>query len=404
MAAGCRRGDAVNNDNASAEGDATEPQPVATSPDLPLVVSVVPRRAGWRRLRGSTPIALSPILRAVPEILHALQSGDMVRIVGARELLDGIKTGTLRYMQGEAGHFTTVIDQNGRIVGQVQLEASRFAQTGRALAVFQVASAITLQYYLQRFDERLDAISSAVRKAREHAAWAEVSRAMLEAPRFAEDLQKGSALSPGLRNRLDTEERACDVVALQELLPVQEAIAGLESTRREIDQLDEARAKRGPVGKAASAVVETGPGGLRGRLAAALAAADEAMIHWQIACSAAHVHAALVALQMVDDELAGRPETTSALKSVAARAENHRTVAGRVGELLALPDETLDLFGLDGGIIKRLRSLDEVALTLRAESEVIAAQLDLISEGAISEMVLVAHKDEVVALSAVDGN
>src|SRR5689334_9251772 len=106
-------------DDATSTEISLAPTSIEPSSDFPLVVSVLPRRAGWRRRRGSAPIDVSALVRVMPEIAQALRSGEMVRIVGPSALLEGIRDGTLRYLPGEVGHYGTVIDQHGRIAGQV---------------------------------------------------------------------------------------------------------------------------------------------------------------------------------------------------------------------------------------------------------------------------------------------
>ena len=124
--------------------ESTEMVPVL--PTTPVVVTNVPRRLGDRRRSGrGTPVDLGALVDLVPqlgEMLH--RDGQLVRIVGSKELLDGIRNNTLHYMQDEFGHMTTVIDQNNRIVGHVQLQP---AQSSRVVApaavVFQLGSVIT---------------------------------------------------------------------------------------------------------------------------------------------------------------------------------------------------------------------------------------------------------------------
>ena len=139
----------------------------------PVVVTSVPRRFGDRRrsARG-TPVDLGALVALVPQLGEMLRSqSQLVRIVGSKELLDGIRGGTLHYMRGELGHLTAVLDQSNRIVGHVQLQPAPSPNAlAPAAAVFQIGSAITLQYYLQRFDQQLTEILDSVREAREHAA------------------------------------------------------------------------------------------------------------------------------------------------------------------------------------------------------------------------------------------
>jgi hypothetical protein len=141
--------------------------------------------------------------------------------------------------------------------------------------------------------------------------------------------------------------------------------------------------------------------GVRGRLVSALDAAEEAMVHWRISCSAAHVHAGLAALQAVDDQLAGHDANAAAIESTAARAESHRLVAQQVGELLALPEDTWSLFAMDRGVDKRRRAVNEVASVLRKQSQAVADKLDMITKHQIDELVLAEHRGKTVALKPV---
>lgn len=172
---------------------------VPVPPATPVIVTSVPRRFGDRRRFGrGTPVDLGALVALVPQISEMLSTGDgLVRIVGSRELLDGIRHNTVHYMRGELGHTTAVLDQHGRIVGHVQLQpAKSVSAVPPAAAVFQIGSAITLQYYLQRFDEQLTEIMASVRMARQHAAWTQIARAALETSEIAEALQRDGLLAP----------------------------------------------------------------------------------------------------------------------------------------------------------------------------------------------------------------
>ncbi len=367
----------------------------------PVVLTRVPRQFGdGRRAKKGTPIDLSSLVELVPHISEMLEgSDDLLRIVGSKQLLDGIRNNTLSYMQGELGHTTTVMDQHGRIVGHVQLQPAETANSFTpAAAIFQIGSAITLQYYLQRFDERLTDILKSVKESREHAAWAQIGRAALETSEIAEALQRFGSLTPDMRARLDAEERAVDVVALQELIPVQEAINSMTKIRAEIDRALEVAGDHSTVTRTLSVMKETLPGGIRQRLQQSLAALEDAMSHWYVAARAAQVHASLRMLRAVDDQLSGRVATSAAHRTVIERARAQSELGKRVNELLALPVGTFDIFGIDYLVQKRVDYVGVMAATLQQESDNAARRLGIAANDPAEEMVLAMHGDNVVVL------
>lgn len=380
------------------ESNEVVPLPAPT----PVVVTSVPRRFGDRRrsARG-TPVDLGALVALFPQLGEMLRSqSQLVRIVGSKELLDGIRGGTLCYMRGELGHLTAVLDQSNRIVGHVQLQPAPSPNAlAPAAAVFQIGSAITLQYYLQRFDQQLTEILASVREAREHAAWAQIARAAFEAGEIAEALQLHGVLAPDLRARLDEEERAVDVVVLQELLPIEGAVRSLEAVRDEIDALLGIHSERSRVTRSAKALRETLPGGFRQRLQQALDGLATAMTHWYIAARGAQVHAALRSLRAVDDQLAGRPQSDASKQALLERAAAQTALGTRVSDLLELPSETLDLFAIDRPIVSRIKQLRETATSLVSESETAAARLGLAADRPIGEITLTYRNDRVVALA-----
>ena len=371
-------------------------------PMTPVVVSGVARRLGdRRRVSRGTAVNISGLVELIPQIGEMLDGGDeLVRIVGSKELISGIRDGSLRYMQGELGHTTTVVNAQSRIVGQVQLQpADAVSSAASAALVFQIGSAITLQYYLQRFDERLTEILSTVTKAREHSAWAQIGRATLEAAEIAAVLQRDGSLAPDLRARLDAEERAVDVVVLQELLPVEEAVQRLATVRAEIAELLATSDASSKVGRTLKAMRETLPHGLRPRLKKALDDLENSMTHWFIAARAAQVHASLRMLRTVDDHLSGRSQTFAAYATIIEREQVQYAIGTKVVELLALPAGTFDLFELDGVVEQRVASLTLAASAMKQESDNAARRLGITVEECVDEMLLAMHDGHVVALS-----
>ena len=374
---------------------------VSVPPVAPVIVTTVPRRFGDRRRSGrGTPVNLGALVALVPRISEMLKSSDgLLRIVGSRELLDGIRNNTLRYMRGELGHTTTVLDHHGRIVGHVQLQPAQSASAvAPAAAVFQIGSAITLQYYLHRFDEQLTEIAASVRKAREHAAWAEIARAAMETAEIAEALQRDGVLAPDLRARLNDEERAVDVVVLQELLPVEEAVRNLQAMRDEVDMLLARHSDRSPVTRSANVLRETLPGGLRARLVKVLEALETAMAHWYLAARAAQVHATLRTLRAVDDQLMGRARSAADRRTLLERAAAQAALGTRVSELLELPPEALALFTIDRPVVSKIEGLRSTAAWLAGESNMAAERLGLAADRPVEEILLSARKGNVVAL------
>ena len=288
---------------------------------------------------------------------------------------------------------------SGRIVGHIQLQPADLIDTAVPAAVtFQVASAITLQYYLQRFDDRLAEISHSVRKAREDAAWARIARAALEAAEIAEVLQQEGSLSADLRARLDTEEREVDVVALQEIAPVIEAARDLRAVRAEIDEALAAAEAQSRVSRSTSVLRETLPGGLRHRLRDALAAVEAAMVHWLLAARAAQVHATLRSLRAVADRAEDRSWSAAARTGLLDRAAAQAALGTELLDLLALPQQTWSLFTIDAPIASRIESVSKTAGWLKSESEDAAERLGIAAGATISELTLAMRAGQVFAL------
>jgi hypothetical protein len=84
----------------------------------PLMITTGERRPPQRRRRRV--VDPEPLLRALPSVAHAVDAGRAVRIVGPRNLLDGIADGSLHYLKGAEGNYGVVADTNNQIVGSVQ--------------------------------------------------------------------------------------------------------------------------------------------------------------------------------------------------------------------------------------------------------------------------------------------
>lgn len=108
-------------------------------------------------------LAANQIVQAVPQIQTLLKAGKYVRIVGPPEALKGIEKGFFSMMPSQGGHLGAVVDANKQIVYQMRFKpASNLARVAGPMIVFQAASAVTLQYYLNHIDSQLSAIKASV--------------------------------------------------------------------------------------------------------------------------------------------------------------------------------------------------------------------------------------------------
>lgn len=366
--------------------------------EFPLVaVGTESQHLSRRQIRSAVPVAIGQLLSSVPQLAMALSAGDVVRIVGKRELIDGIRSGAYRYMEGAQGHLSGVVDQQGKLVGHVNLQHSALPTVAKAAAVFQLASALTLQYYLQRFDERLTHLTELVKKAREHQAWAQVMRAADEVSIFAEAMRSGEPLTASMRNRLDTEERAVEIVALQELQPVLELRERLRSMHQLLEERVAEQDDENIVIRNVMTLWNTVPGNLRSRVIDTLEEADEAMVHWRIACVAGEVHSTLVGLRALDDEFAGKHAADERSRAV-RKAEDYRAVAASIGELLELPSGALTVFNFEGGVTDLLMETRDATDLLQTGSFKVAEKYDIVGGGAVSDMRLIKRDGVVLAL------
>ena len=338
----------------------------------PVVVSRGPKRIpGARRLHE---IDFDPalLIAALPSIAAALEAGDAVRIVGSAELLDGLKSGALSFMPGPDGSYGTVVDTAHRIAGQVQFEPdSALIHTATAAAAFQLASAVTLQYYLHRIDTRLGEIEGLIKRNRRDAALAVVERAAAQVHRLAIEVQRGP-LSSAARRRLDVEERAVDVVARQERQPLDDLVEQVHALLAEVEVAHESRAKSNRGRKVGDEIGRHLPRGLKSKCKRVAKAVGDAVGHWEIVCMAARVHAALVAIQIVDDEVWGSADSRPARADLVQRADSLTEIAT---VLQALPAARMQIEDLVLGDVTIRRPLDRVDAVAAAVRET-AAELD----------------------------
>jgi hypothetical protein len=117
--------------------------------------------SGPTRTSGGAPLAAGPILEGAAGLRRALQAGDIVRVLGPPEVLEGLNGGGLELIRSGPGNLGVVRDAATKdFAGQLRLGEVEFSGVAApALAAFQVASAVTLQYYLARIDRQLGAIS-----------------------------------------------------------------------------------------------------------------------------------------------------------------------------------------------------------------------------------------------------
>lgn len=112
-------------------------------------------------------------LHAGAEIQGALQAGQVVRVFGSKEILDGLAAGALEMVPAKSGGSLGVVREVGStdFAGQLRFAGNPETQSvpspNPALAGFQFASAVTLQYYLARIDRQLGEIDKEIRGTRQ---------------------------------------------------------------------------------------------------------------------------------------------------------------------------------------------------------------------------------------------
>jgi|CXWL01.1.fsa_nt_gi hypothetical protein len=104
-------------------------------------------------------IALGHIVEAVPFIKAAIEGGRIARIIGPEALLQGLDAGTLMQL----GATSALQDATGQIVGHLRVgELQNIRKFAGPMAAWQVLSAVTCQYYLNRITIQLSGIEKAV--------------------------------------------------------------------------------------------------------------------------------------------------------------------------------------------------------------------------------------------------
>lgn len=107
---------------------------------------------------GMPPIALNAMVTGGLLGASALGGDTVMRVVGSDALLAGLASGKLELVQSGAGHLGTVRDAASKDwAGHLRFDGPSDGPGAGAgaLAGFQIASAVTLQYYLARIDRQL---------------------------------------------------------------------------------------------------------------------------------------------------------------------------------------------------------------------------------------------------------
>lgn len=117
--------------------------------------------------RALPSIAANPALLGAAQLQGALAAGHVVRVVGPPEVLQGLAAGTLEMVPSSGGNLGIVQD----VATKDWVRHARFGDPAPnlnpALAGFQFASAVTLQYYLARIDRQMREIDKEIRGARQ---------------------------------------------------------------------------------------------------------------------------------------------------------------------------------------------------------------------------------------------
>jgi uncharacterized membrane protein YkvA (DUF1232 family) len=157
--------------------------PTSSAPALDVVVldradSSLFNRLAPEERRALPSIAANPALlgaaqlHAAAQIQGALQAGQVVRVLGPPELLKGLADRTLEMVPSRSGgNLGIVRHTTGKdFAGHLRFgdpETHSVPNMNPAMAGFQFASAITLQYYLARMDRQLCEIDKEIRGTRQ---------------------------------------------------------------------------------------------------------------------------------------------------------------------------------------------------------------------------------------------
>lgn len=116
----------------------------------------------WRPGREGSFVYAAPRLTAalgeLPEIASRLSSGDLLRVVGPPDVVAQLKAGSLELMRTSTGDLAIARNKDG-IVAPLRVESASSGLSTAAATIFQLASAVTLQYYLHAIAVQGESIS-----------------------------------------------------------------------------------------------------------------------------------------------------------------------------------------------------------------------------------------------------
>lgn len=115
------------------------------------------------------PVAAGAFVQAAMQTQQALRPGQVMQVIGPDHLIHGLQSGAYHLVETTTGAIGTVRDSTG-FVGNLRFDSnieSAASSIAGVAAGFQVASAITLQYYLARIDSQLVEIDRQVRGLRQ---------------------------------------------------------------------------------------------------------------------------------------------------------------------------------------------------------------------------------------------
>lgn len=195
----------------------------------------------WERDDGlptnqSSLFALDKVLAAIPTIGVALKGGQYVRILNPEALALGDQ------LKSTAGGFLGAVYGEKSIVTQLRFtKPQSVAAVAAPIAVFQVASAVTGQYYLDRINKQMMTIETQVRQVRvEHrnATYGEIAAAAEACQELEEAFSRSLSLNTDERTRLVHAESLIDKAYNQKQKDVQDftddvkALFSADSIRR----------------------------------------------------------------------------------------------------------------------------------------------------------------------------
>ena len=116
---------------------------------------------------GSNPAlrnAFDGVVNSIPKAAALLEAGMTMRVVGPPDVLAGLAKGSYE-MVNSAGQTLGVVRDvtSGKFAGHLRFGQAGVTPATGALAVFQVMSVVTGQYYLHRIDSKLNTISKGVK-------------------------------------------------------------------------------------------------------------------------------------------------------------------------------------------------------------------------------------------------